>query len=277
VDLVRFGVVIRALRRRRGWRQVDLAAAASVSQDLVSLIERGLGGRMPFETLSRVGGALEARVALDIRWRGGELDRLLDDAHAALTARLAQLLTVWGWEIRIEVTYDIFGSKGSIDVFAWYADTATLLVIEIKTEIAAGEATLRKLDEKVRLAARIASERFQWRAASVWRLLVVEGTSTARRRIGAAPALFDAALPTRGSAIRRWLRGPSGAIAGVLFVAPTTPGRHIAGQGGRHRVRKRPPDAGAAPPNVAVPSTWSGKGFAGHSILTNRTYDDPES
>jgi predicted transcriptional regulator len=39
VDDRRVGLVIRALRRRRGWRQVDLAAAASVSQSLIARAE----------------------------------------------------------------------------------------------------------------------------------------------------------------------------------------------------------------------------------------------
>jgi transcriptional regulator with XRE-family HTH domain len=58
MDMVRFGRGIRALRMRRGWRQVDLAVAAGVSQSIVSRIERGLGGRIAVETLSRVAQAL---------------------------------------------------------------------------------------------------------------------------------------------------------------------------------------------------------------------------
>lgn len=53
MDMVRFGRGIRALRMRRGWRQIDLAEAAAVSQSIVSRIERGLGARLALETLSR--------------------------------------------------------------------------------------------------------------------------------------------------------------------------------------------------------------------------------
>jgi len=277
VDLVRFGVVIRALRRRRGWRQADLAAAAGVSQDVISLIERGLGGRMPVETLARVAAALEARLKLDILWRAGELDRLLDEGHALLTAELTRRLTSFDWTVQIEVTYDVYGSKGSIDVFAWHGPTSSLLVVEIKTEVTAGEATLRKLDEKARLGRRIAIERFGWRPETVSRLLVVEATATARRRVARGAGLFDAALPLRGTAARRWLRRPSDSVAGLLFLAPTTPDRHIQRRGGRHRVRPARGASNTVPLNVIDRDAGRASLTRGCSVLTNRRYDDPGS
>lgn len=78
MDLVRFGLIIRALRRRKGWRQLDLALAAGVSQTLISLIERGHADQVLLAIVLAVGSALDARMAIDVRWRGGELDRLLD-------------------------------------------------------------------------------------------------------------------------------------------------------------------------------------------------------
>lgn len=167
------------------------------------MIERGYGGRMSVDTLARVVGALEARLFLDVRWRAGELDRLLDQDHGALAAAIAGLLVSFGWDVQLEVTYAYVRASGSIDVFAWHAPTRSLLVIEIKTEVTSREATIRKLDEKARLAAQIALERFGWTAAFVSRLLVIEATSTARRRVAAAGALFDAAFPVRGVAVRR--------------------------------------------------------------------------
>jgi transcriptional regulator with XRE-family HTH domain len=239
VDLVRFGVVVRALRRRRGWRQADLGAAAGVSQDVVSMIERGHGGRMSLDTLIRVAAALEARLVLDVRWRAGELDRLLDQDHADLAAAVARLLGRLGWVVRLEVTYAVYRATGSIDVLAWHEATRSLLVIEIKTEVTSAEATIRKLDEKARLAAQVALDRFGWKAASVSRLLVIESTTTARRRVANAAALFDAAFPARGGvSIRTWLHGPSGTLSGLMFVPLTNQQRGMSKYGGRHRVRR---------------------------------------
>ena len=238
VDVVRLGLGIRALRRRRGWRQADLAAASGVSQELISLIERGHGDRVAFRTIIEVAKALDARVGVQLRWRAGDLDRLLDAGHALMTAAMVERLLGDGWEARVEITYSTPRAAGSIDILAWHPGTRSLLVIEIKTEVSSSEATLRKLDEKGRLAAALAAERLGWQAASVSRLLVIEDGPTNRRRMRSAIALFDAALPTGGREASAWLRRPSGAISGRLFLSPSnrSGGRHA--RGGRQRIRR---------------------------------------
>jgi transcriptional regulator with XRE-family HTH domain len=271
VDLVRFGVVIRALRRRKGWRQADLAAAAAVSQGVVSLIERGYGGRMAFDTLLRVANALEARLALDLRWRAGELDRLLDQDHSALAALVARRLGGYGWDVQFEVTYAVYRATGSIDVLAWHAAERTLLVIEIKTEVTSGESTLRKLDEKVRLAGAVASERFGWRASTVARLLVVQDITTARDQIRRSPNLFDAAFPSRAVDVRSWLRAPQGGLSGLLFVRLTNHQRGTGIRHGRHRMRVASKRAEVAASNVALPEAELGSSGPATRLLTNRT------
>ena len=84
MDDRRVGLVIRALRRRRGMRQTDLALAARVSQSVISRVERGHLATLSTNTVRSILSALDARGEWDIRWRGGELDRLIDEAHAAL-------------------------------------------------------------------------------------------------------------------------------------------------------------------------------------------------
>jgi transcriptional regulator with XRE-family HTH domain len=238
VDLVRVGLGIRALRRRRGWRQRDLAAAAGVSQELVSLIERGHGDRVSVHVLIAVAGALDGRLVVQLRWRAGDLDRLLDADHALVAAAIASRLRADGWETRVEVTYASGRMTGSIDILAWHPETRSLLVIEVKTEISSAEATLRKMDEKFRLAANVARERFGWIAASVSNLLVIEDTSTNRRRVGGSAGLFMAALPMDGRRVRAWLAHPSGALTGRLFLSVSNGGGGIQRRPGRHRVRR---------------------------------------
>ncbi|HEY4190087.1 MAG TPA: hypothetical protein VGM28_06685, partial [Candidatus Limnocylindrales bacterium] len=54
----------------------------------------------------------------------------------------------------------IYGERGSIDILAWHAATRTLLIVEVKTEIASAEEMLRRHDAKVRLGPAIGRERF---------------------------------------------------------------------------------------------------------------------
>jgi transcriptional regulator with XRE-family HTH domain len=217
---------VRAIRQYRGWRQADLAARSGESRDVVSRIERGRIDDMPVGRLASIARALDADLVVSLRWRGGELDRLLDEGHAAVLGRVADQLRGWGWITQSEVTYSVYGERGSIDLFAWHAPTRTLLVIEVKTELTSVEATLRKHDEKVRLAARIAEERFGWRAASTARLLVLPNLSTARRRVERQRAVLGTAYPVRGDALRTWLRQPTGRpVSGLLFVSVAHPVR----------------------------------------------------
>ncbi|MDL2334652.1 MAG: helix-turn-helix domain-containing protein [Chloroflexota bacterium] len=145
MDDQRVGRIVRALRRRLGWRQIDLARRAACAQATVSETERGHLPSVPI--LRRILAALDAHLVVEVRWRAGELDRLLDADHAMLGALVARLLGEAGWEVRIEVTYNEFGERGSIDLLAFMPATGTLLVLEIKTDMAAVEQTLRKLDE----------------------------------------------------------------------------------------------------------------------------------
>src|SRR5580765_2408298 len=116
MDDVRVGRILRALRRRRGWTQKELGRSANVSQQAISLIERGHGGRLSGETLRRVFAALDARWEPTVSWRGGDLDRLIDAEHARLVGEIARRLESAGWEVAVEVTYSEFGERGSIDV-----------------------------------------------------------------------------------------------------------------------------------------------------------------
>lgn len=192
--------------------------------------------------LRRILAALDAHLALEVRWRAGALDRLLDMDHSALVSEVTRLLGLAGWELRVEVTYSERGERGSIDILAFSPASGTLLIIEVKTEVASVEETLRKIDEKVRLAPTVARQRFGWQSRAVGWLLVMPERSTLRRRVASRAALFDRAFPTRGGRIRRWLQTPAGAIAGLWFLSPSQGATGIRGGGGRERVRrpKRP-------------------------------------
>ena len=236
VDDRRLGLAIRAIRRRRGWRQIDVSVAAHTSQAMVSLVERGRIEEASLRTLRAICGAVDARLSLDLSWRGAAIDRLLDERHSALVDAIVAMLGV-EWEVLPEFTFAHFGERGSIDVLAWHASTETLLVIEVKTELASIEETLRRMDVKVRLVPTMVQER-GWRPRVVARLLVIADSGAARRAVAGRAATFDTVLPERGWNVRRWLRKPAGPMSGILFLPVSS---HASGRrtgGGSHRVRR---------------------------------------
>ena len=68
MDVVRVGLAIRALRRRRGWTQAQLGDRSGCSGSLISRLERGASGRMSLAQIERVLGALGARLVLRVLW-----------------------------------------------------------------------------------------------------------------------------------------------------------------------------------------------------------------
>ena len=114
MDDLRLGAVCRALRRRLGWRQSDLAERVGVSQDQVSRIERGILAGMPYQTIRNVFAALGARFDGGVSWRGGELDRLLDERHAVLVGQAAAIYRAHGWEAVADQVKSEEARKGAL-------------------------------------------------------------------------------------------------------------------------------------------------------------------
>ena len=177
MDRLRFARGVRALRRRRHLTQAQLAARLGWSRSKVSRIETGRLVGVAFDDLERLASELDARVQLDLAWRGASLDRLIDDDHAALVDATVRWLTGAGWNVVVEASFSIFGERGSIDVFASHPAGA-LLVIEVKASIGDANRTLIGVDRKVRLAPRIAKDR-GWPVGRVGAVLVVASTTIA--------------------------------------------------------------------------------------------------
>jgi transcriptional regulator with XRE-family HTH domain len=221
VDDIRIGRLLRALRRSRGLRQSDLAAAAGVSQSLISLIERGHVSQLSIAVVRRIFAVVDARFEGSVSWRGGAIDRVLDERHARLVGAYATELERLGWEVHLEVTFNEYGDRGSIDILGLNRNAGAALVVEIKTELTAIDETIRRLDVKARLASTIVSRRVDWKPASVSPLLVVLESATNRRRVAAHHGSLGFAFPDRGVVARRWLRAPTGRVAALQFFSLT--------------------------------------------------------
>ncbi len=235
VDDQRVGSVIRALRVRRDWRQSDLACAAGVSQTKVSRIERGHLGPLSVDSLRAVGAALDVRLDLVPRWRGGDLDRLMNARHSAMHEEVARMFAeLPGWSVAPEVSFAVYAERGVVDVLAWHAATRTLLVVELKTELVDVQEVLGTLDRKRRLAPVIGRER-GWVPAQVGTWLLFAESTTNRDRIRAHGTVLRAAYPAGALEMRRWLREPAGPIRALSFLGARRDSADLGGgSGGRH-------------------------------------------
>jgi len=237
VDSVRLGLAFRALRRRRGWTQAQLAEQARVSRGAIQRVERGGAEDFTGALVRRMAVALGARFEQRLLWQGEALDRLLDADHARLVDIVVRWLRDEGWDVAPEATFAIAGERGSIDVMAFHAATGTLLVVEVKTVVPDMQAMLSGIDRKARVARSVARAR-GWDARVVARLLVLPDDRTSRRRVELQAATLDAALPARTRAVAHWIPQPVGTLAGILFLtdAAVSGARHrVARGGGRSR------------------------------------------
>lgn len=159
---------------------------------------------------------LGAELDLRVRWRGEELDRLLDATHAAMVERLVQVLVPLGWQCAAEVTFLIGGERGSVDVLAWHERSGRLLVLETKSVVPDLQQMLSAFDRKVRLAPTIAARR-GWHTSGVARAIVLVGTATNRRRAERFAATLRTVLPSDTATMLRWLADPEGPCPAALW------------------------------------------------------------
>jgi transcriptional regulator with XRE-family HTH domain len=218
MDDLRLAAGFRAARIRRGWRQEDVASRAGLSRTTVARLELGQLDGVPLRVMRSVARALELQLDVTLRWRGSELARLLDAAHAAMHDEIERVLTdAGGWTPAPEVSFSVFGERGVIDVLAWHAATRTILVIELKTLLVDVSDLLGTMDRRRRLALRIGDER-GWRARTAATWVVLAATSTNRRRVHKHRLTLRRAFPATGPTMRRWLREPAGSIDALSFL-----------------------------------------------------------
>ena len=169
--------------------------------------------------------ALGADVKTYVRWHGGDLDRLVNRRHAAMHEQMAR---VWpdlpSWIAVPEVTFSVFGERGIVDWVAWHAETGTLLLVELKTEIVDVNDLLGTANRRIRLARQIA-EPYGWVPRRVAYWLAIEDDRTNRRHLARYATVLRSAFPEDGHAIRRWLREPDRPIRCLSFMSIVQPER----------------------------------------------------
>jgi transcriptional regulator with XRE-family HTH domain len=237
MDRMRVARSFRALRIHRGLRQADVGAAAGLSRSLVSKVERGELDGVTIRVLDRLVQELGASLDVRLQWRAEGLDRLLDASHAGLVDSVVSLLHRAGWDTAVEVTFNEFGERGSVDVMGLRRDIGAVLITEVKSVVPDAGGMLSTLDRKERLAP-VICRRLAWPCRSVSTILVIGESSTTRRRVADLGALRESAFPMRGRAVRTWVASPTGSIAGLLFLPYATTRGPRRGISGCQRVRR---------------------------------------
>jgi hypothetical protein len=230
--------------------QKDLGAVAGVSQSAVSRTERGHFDTLALWKVRRIFSAVDATAEIEIRWRGGEADRLLDEQHAELLGAAAAILRRCGWKVFSEVTYSVYGERGSVDLLGVHEATRSAAVIEGKTEVASAEEAQRRFDVKCRLAPDLVRERVGWRPRHLGRILLVTDTKTNRRRIQGLSDLLSDGYPARTTQVSRWLRSPTSDLGGIWFLSASHGGTGSPATGGPKRVRRPPGAVSMGPTSV---------------------------
>lgn len=196
-----------------------VAARAGLSQSAYSRAERGLVAGLTLSALDRVASALDAELVVELRYRGGAIDRLIDRVHAALVEHVVKHLRSAGWDPVVEFSFNVFGERGSVDILAWHAATRTLLIVEVKSRFTDLQAMLLSLSRKLRLVPDETRRELGWDPVAVARIVVAPGSTENRGVLESHRETFAVVLPARASAIRRWIRAPEGVIAGVWLVS----------------------------------------------------------
>lgn len=217
--------MIRTVRQRKGWRQLDLAEASQVARATISRVERGHFGSLPLDTIRVICAGLDIRLDLQPRWRGGDLDRMMSRRHSTLHESVTRAIAALfpEWEIAPEVSFSIYGERGVIDILMWHPGRRALLVIELKTDIVDVGEMLGTLDKKRRLAWQIAEDK-GWMPLTVSAWIVVAGSRTNQRRISEFRAMLRSAYPANGRQMRAWLRDPVRSVAGLSLWETSTAG-----------------------------------------------------
>jgi transcriptional regulator with XRE-family HTH domain len=237
-QMQRLGATFRAVRIKRGLRQIDVAMHAKVDRSVISAIERGHLESVSVGTLLRIARVLEIHIGFTARWRAGDLDRLLSGRHSGLHEAVARWFATAlpDWVLAPEVSYSIFGERGVIDILAWHPGRRALLVIELKTDIADVNELIGSMDRRRRLAWQIARDR-GWDPVTVSTWVLVASSRTNRARLMAHRMVLRNAFPADGRAMAGWLRRPDHEIHAMsLWERQNARGdRDFAA---RHRVRR---------------------------------------
>jgi len=198
-----------------GWSQRELGLRARVSQAAISRIERGQPSGLGLDEIERIAVALGGtlRITFETPFLADRA-RQRDSVHARCVAHVASRLRGLGWLVETEVEIDGRNGPGWIDILAFHAESGTLLVIEVKTEIHDFGRIQRTLAWYTRRAWLVARDR-GWRVRRSHGALLLLATDAVDAPLRENRHLADEAFPGRAAALAELAADPARAAAPV--------------------------------------------------------------
>jgi transcriptional regulator with XRE-family HTH domain len=195
---LKIGAEIRAMRERRGWTRIDLAARAGVGRMVVSRTERGITN-LDLDVLQRIGLALDR--PLLVTFGRDVLQAPVDAGHLAVQELVLRLGRPAGYTGAFELATRSTEPWRSVDIGLASEAGHRMILVECWNTFgdvgAAARSTNRKASELEALA--IARWGVTARVGVVW---VVRSTARNRALLQRYPEVFAARFP--GSS-REWV------------------------------------------------------------------------
>jgi transcriptional regulator with XRE-family HTH domain len=168
--------VLGGIRRQKRMSQSRLGLRIGISRSEVSRWERSALRDCSVEDVERWAAALGAPPDHRAAVYG---ERPQSDAeHARLQGSLIRLLGGAGWIAEPEVSFNVYGHRGRIDLLGYHPSHRVLLV-EVKTRLIDVQDVIGRRDIKRRVAPSLAAER-GWSVVTTVPALVIRESTTAR-------------------------------------------------------------------------------------------------
>lgn len=188
----RLGAEVVALRRRRGWRQADLAARAGLGRMVVGRIERG-AGRLDLDALERLAIAFEQ--PLTVTFGRDRLELTADAGHLAMQELVLGLGRGAGHAGAFELATRPAEPWRSADVGLRDDARRRLMLVECWNTIGDVGAAARSSDRKLAETRTLAAARWGEAPAEVGLVWVVRATARNRALVARYPEVFAARFP----------------------------------------------------------------------------------
>ena len=196
-----FGEACLTTRVRLDVSQLELARSVGVTRSYIGRIERG-EANPPLKLVEAIATALGLEISFSFR---GPVfptgSRVHDAVHARCSAYVDRRLRGEGWLTAREVEIVHGRSHGWIDLLAFDPRTATLLVIEIKTQLDDLGALERQIGWYERMAW-AAAGRLGWRPRTIQVVVLALASDEVEAVIRAHRDLIRLAFPVRARALR---------------------------------------------------------------------------